>query len=150
MICPKCSASLEDDSKFCVSCGASIEINDESKNESEACVAEASGDVPSLEQTEHTKEQAGATNTASSLANIIKNRRELCGLIVGTVLIIIGLTRILSAGTTISSTSFGADFYTYTYQGIVAISEILTSVEGTLGGVIVAIGAAIDVSSQKR
>lgn len=39
--------------------------------------------------------------------------------------------------------------YTYSYQGIVAIAEILSSIEVTLGWVIVAVGAAIDVISLK-
>jgi hypothetical protein len=72
---------------------------------------------------------------------------NLIGLIVGTLIIVVGIIRIMSAGTSVSSTSFGGDFYTYTYQGIVAISEILASIEVSLGWVIVAIGAAIDVHS---
>ena len=71
-------------------------------------------------------------------------------MMVGTLLILIGLSRILTAGTSISPTSFGGDFYTYTYQGIVAVSEILASIEVTLGWVIVSIGAAIDVLSMRR
>ena len=78
-------------------------------------------------------------------AKVKKSKEKTIGLIVGTILIIIGLTRILSAGTTISSTSFGGDFYTYTYRGIVAITEQLASIQASLGWVIVAIGAAIDV-----
>jgi len=69
------------------------------------------------------------------------------GLIVGTLFIIIGIMRVTSAGTSISSTSFGGDFYTYTYQGIVAVSEILASIEVSLGWIIAAIGAAIDLSA---
>lgn len=73
--------------------------------------------------------------------------RRMIGLIVGTLFIIIGIMRVTSAGTSISSTSFGGDFYTYTYQGIVAVSEILASIEVSLGWIIAAIGAAIDLSS---
>ena len=40
-------------------------------------------------------------------------------------------------------------FYTYTYQGIVAISEILASIEQAIGWLIVAVGAGIDVISMK-
>ena len=83
------------------------------------------------------------------IQKVMKDKSKLVGLIVGTALIIIGIYRIMEAGTTISSTSFGADFYTYTYQGIVAISRILASIEVTMGWVIVAIGAAIDVISLK-
>lgn len=56
----------------------------------------------------------------------------------------------MSAGTSISSTSFGGDFYTYTYQGIVAVSEILASIEVSLGWIIVAIGAAIDANALRH
>ena len=75
---------------------------------------------------------------------------KLIGLIVGTLLIIIGLTRVMSAGTSISSTSFGGDFYTYTYRGIVAITEQLASIQVSLGWVIVAIGAAIDIRAVRN
>jgi hypothetical protein len=57
------------------------------------------------------------------------------------------LIRIVSAGTSISSTSFGGDFYTYTYQGIVAVAEGLASIEVTLGMILTAIGAAIDLQA---
>jgi len=76
--------------------------------------------------------------------------RKLVGLAVGTLLIVVGVMRITSAGTSISSTSFGGDFYTYAYQGIVAVSEILAEIEVSLGWVIVAIGAAIDVHSLQQ
>lgn len=131
MNCPKCGALLEEGSKFCVSCGANLELS------SEVQKIEAS-DFPNKEEN---KEKKSKTTKKSS---------NKLGLIVGTILIIIGLIRIFSAGTSISSTSFGADFYTYTYRGIVVISEILASIEATLGWVVVAIGAAIDVNSLKR
>ena len=79
-----------------------------------------------------------------------KKKKSNLGMVVGTLLILIGLSRILTAGTSISPTSFGGDFYTYTYQGIVAVSEILASIEVTLGWVIVSIGAVIDVLSMHR
>lgn len=72
---------------------------------------------------------------------------KIIGLLIGSVLVLIGIITVLSAGTRISSTSFGADFYTYTYRGIVAISEQLASIHAALGWVIVAIGAAIDVNA---
>ena len=75
---------------------------------------------------------------------------NLVGLVIGTLIIVVGIIRIMSAGTSISPTSFGGDFYTYTYQGIVAISEMIASLEVSIGWVIVAIGAAIDVSSLRH
>ena len=123
MNCPKCNAVIDDDSKFCVYCGASIE-------------AEAASTVVE-----------SAAPASSTMQKLLQDKTKLIGLIVGTALIIVGIYRIMEAGTTISSTSFGADFYTYTYQGIVAISRILASIEVTVGWVIIAIGAAIDVIS---
>ena len=128
MVCKKCGAALEKDALFCTSCGTKVE--NEPKQvalASEPVVAETIAAAPATE------------NVTPK-----KSKGKLIGLIVGTLLIIIGLTRVLSAGTSISSTSFGGDFYTYTYRGIVAITEQLASIQASLGWVIVAIGAAID------
>lgn len=141
MKCPKCGVLLEEDSKFCSSCGANIEAD--VKNEETVST--------DSKQEKNSKIMDGA-NKAFGLLSGMENSnkgRKMIGLVVGTILIIIGLTRIFSAGVSISSTSFGADFYTYSYQGIVAIAEILSSIEVTLGWVIVAVGAAIDVISLK-
>ena len=100
--------------------------------------------------------EKGAAGTAASAADDSSKRGaedklklplKVIGLIVGTIFIVIGFMRIASAGTSISSTSFGADFYTYTYQGIVAVADILASIELTLGWILAAIGAAIDIMS---
>ena len=132
MNCPKCGALLEEHSKFCTSCGANLEPNQE------------------VEKIESSNFPNGEEHKVEKGSKIAKISSKKIGLIVGTVLIIIGFIRIFSAGTSISSTSFGGDFYTYTYRGIVVISEILASIEVTLGWVVVAIGAAIDVISLKQ
>ena len=132
MNCPKCGALLEEHSKVCTSCGANLEPNQE------------------VEKIESSNFPNGEEHKVEKGSKIAKISSKKIGLIVGTVLIIIGFIRIFSAGTSISSTSFGGDFYTYTYRGIVAISEILASIEVTLGWVVVAIGAAIDVISLKQ
>lgn len=130
MNCPKCGALLDDDSKFCVSCGANLEVEVETKD--------------------NTAANSSPEKKAKTEPGTAKNLTKLIALAVGTILIIIGLIRVFTAGTSISSTSFGGDFYTYAYQGIVAISEILASIEATLGWVIVGIGAAIDVSALRH
>lgn len=129
MVCKKCGAVLDEDSMFCISCGSKIE--EETEQAMPVC-----DPAPSAPTTPVVTEEK---------AKVKKSKEKTIGLIVGTILIIIGLTRIFSAGTTISSTSFGGDFYTYTYRGIVAITEQLASIQASLGWVIVAIGAAIDV-----
>ena len=71
-------------------------------------------------------------------------------LAVGISLVIVGFIRLLSSGTSISTTSFGGDFYTYTYQGIVAISELLSDIEASLCWFIMGIGASMIFRALKR
>ena len=130
MKCKNCGAPLDEDAVFCVSCGAKVEAQPASSN-------------PVFGFSAPEKETPASPETEKKKVNF--PTQKLIGLIVGTILIIIGIVRIISAGTTISSTSFGADFYTYTYRGIVAITEQLASIQASLGWVVVAIGAAVDV-----
>ena len=165
MNCPKCNAVIDDDSRFCVHCGAPIEAEAESADavttpeveatssetvaasDAEVAPAVEASAAPTVEASAVPAVAASAAPAESAMQKLLKDKTKLIGLIVGTALIIVGIYRIMEAGTTISSTSFGADFYTYTYQGIVAISRILASIEVTIGWVIIAIGAAIDVIS---
>ena len=137
MNCPKCGAFLEEDANFCVSCGANLADFGATAFENSALTQD---------------EQSGQTMTSDPPKTEGKGdqKANILGLTVGTILIVIGLIRVVSAGTSISSTSFGGDFYTYTYQGIVAISEILASIEQAIGWLIVAVGAATDVIAMKR
>ena len=133
MNCPKCGAPMDADATFCVVCGSQIKTPDTSST------------VIKAESQPQDKPASYTQAKGSSLST-----RNIIGLVIGTLLIVIGFIRIFTAGTTISPTSFGGDFYTYTYKGIVAVSEILASIEVSLGWVIIAIGAAIDVSSIKN
>ena len=138
MICPKCGAALDGDAKFCVSCGCQIGWSEASASE------EVVTPVTSQEPVEKTMPESNSHKKADTEKEPSKFN---IGTVVGTLLIIVGLSRIMTADTSISPTSFGGDFYTYTYQGIVVLSEILVSIEVSLGWVIVAIGAAVDVHS---
>lgn len=109
--------------------------------------ASAAKEVISAHPAPKTGRGKGTGDAASSPGKPADRRLKIIGLSVGTVIMIIGFIRIATAGTSISSTSFGADFYTYTYQGIVAVTEALAAIEVTLGWILVAIGAAIDVLS---
>ena len=169
MNCPKCNAVIDDDSKFCVHCGASVDaeaasadavitteveaVSADAETASAGAVVTPEAETTSSETVAEPEAKAAPTvvesaaPASSTMQKLLQDKIKLIGLIVGTALIIVGIYRIMEAGTTISSTSFGADFYTYTYQGIVAISRILASIEVTIGWVIIAIGAAIDVIS---
>lgn len=163
MNCPKCGAPLDDDALFCTFCGTKVERTGGEPETSAAAQEKTPDDTLSAAAPSPTirpaaAPQAAPVRTAAAPAAAAPQKKlpgklgemsmdRLIGLIVGTLLIVIGLIRIFSAGTTISPTSFGGDFYTYTYRGIVAITKILSSIEVSLGWVIVAIGAAIDVRS---
>ena len=150
MICPRCGASLDEDSKFCEVCGNPVQPADKPETEPEAAPSERSAEVkkeaaaiPSEKSAEVKKEPAENPLPVSGKKTLSKG--EMIGLAIGTVFIVVGFIRIATAGTSISSTSFGADFYTYTYQGIVSVAEILASIEVTLGWILAAIGASIDI-----
>ena len=150
MICPRCGASLDEDSKFCEVCGNPVQPADKPETEPAAVPSERSAEVksepaaaPSETSAEVKKEPAENPLPVSGKKTLSKG--EMIGLAIGTVFIVVGFIRIATAGTSISSTSFGADFYTYTYQGIVSVAEILASIEVTLGWILAAIGASIDI-----
>ena len=132
--CQSYGAPLSEDSVFCVNCGAKVS---------------SPTHCDPISHRSQTPEAPVSVPTANKEGAAL-SRQKLISLIVGSVLIVIGLTRVFAAGTTISSSSFGGDFYTYTYRGIVAISEQLASIQASLGWVIVAIGAAIDVSALRK
>lgn len=103
MNCMKCGAPLDEDSKFCTACGAPLELPESAAQESET--------MPVPDRMPLAPAQKKLPVSA------------LVGLVVGSVLMIIGFVILGGAGSTVSSTSFGGDFYTYTYRGIVAITE---------------------------
>lgn len=131
MNCAKCGAEIEANSNFCMSCGAKIESGDTEKMPNNPVTTDNIGD-------------------GSSAVKAPVNITKIIGMVVGLFFITVGLIRVLNAGTSISPASFGGDFYTYTYQGIVAVSEILASIEVTLGWIVTAIGAAIEVSALRH
>ncbi|MBO5505107.1 MAG: zinc ribbon domain-containing protein [Clostridia bacterium] len=141
MKCFNCGKELENDSKFCYSCGVKIE-----ETEPSAVATEENAEKEKMVSVVSQKVEE-AVKEISADGN---KRKKITRILIGTLLILIGFQRILSAGTSISSTSFGADFYTYTYRGIVAISEILASIEVSLGWIIVAIGTMINMSASKK
>ena len=116
-------------------CGNPVQPADKPETEQQAVPSERSAEVKS----------EPAENLLPVSGKKTLSKGEMIGLAIGTVFIVVGFIRIATAGTSISSTSFGADFYTYTYQGIVSVAEILASIEVTLGWILAAIGASIDI-----
>ena len=175
MKCSACGAPLDDDSLFCAVCGNRIhqvdasakmapvvsaitgfagqtkepESVEEEADKPDAVETKSSGSVNAESQIgAQEQEKAGPQKDPAAATQIEKvSKWTMLRLGIGTLFIILGLIRIASAGTSISSTSFGGDFYTYTYQGIVAVAEGLASIEVTLGMILTAIGAAIDLQA---
>ena len=126
MQCKFCNAELADEAVFCPECGKSV--------------------------TEEPQAQAvpAAEIVAPKKALKIKfGFNEIC-LVVGTLLILIGFIRLMDSSISISSTSFGADFYTYTYKGIVACAEMLSKIHKTLSWCLIGLGAVIDIKAIKE
>ena len=152
MKCPKCGAPLDEDSKFCVVCGAHLEEADTvlpADAEPAAAPAEPVEEPSAVPAA--SAEPAPAAAAKPAVQNILqKDLLKWIEIAVGAVFIIVGLIRIFGAGTSISSTSFGGDFYTYTYRGIVAITELLSAIEVTLGWILTALGAFIGLHGLRR
>lgn len=143
MKCIYCQAELEENALFCENCGKPVgaqEIPEEAPAQQEAAAAETSP-IEAAPVTENTP----VTEPAAEK----KGLYQPVSLLVGTALIVIGLIRLFTSGVTINSASFGADFYTYTYQGIVACAEMLGKVNATVAWLIVAVGAYIDLGALK-
>ncbi|MBQ7296296.1 MAG: zinc ribbon domain-containing protein [Clostridia bacterium] len=132
MECKFCSAQLHEGSKFCVNCGKSL-VEDEK--------IKSSADVPM--NVEPTKEEKTANVQPTSSSKKKKIRVAHFEMLAGIVIIIIGVLRLLDSGVSISSTSFGGDFYTYSYRGIVNCVNLLSQVNGTASWIIIALGIMI-------
>lgn len=159
MECPKCGAQLKANAKFCPNCG---------EKQTEAIRSVSS--VDEHLEAKHISQADSHANVQVDTKNLNKlaktkfplDWRSITGLVVGTLLILVGFYTIFAETDTstligISNSSFGADFYTYTYGGIYAIWQLLGAIQTTLdsihtalGWIIVAIGAAIDVIALKR
>lgn len=71
-------------------------------------------------------------------------------LILGTLIVFVGVIRLMSSSVSVNSTSFGADFYTYAYKGIVACANMLGKINATVSWALIAFGAYIDLKAIKE
>ncbi len=134
MICKNCGAELHGDEEFCTVCGAMVEKEEPTAEEKAEPVAEEKSEPVVEEKTETVIN----TKPAQKM-----NPEKIIGIIVGIVFIVIGFV-IMGSGEEYSgylrSAAFGADFYTYTYDGIVAVSEGIGKVNSNLCVIIKALG----------
>lgn len=128
MNCKFCGKELAENAAFCPECGKSV-----------------------TEEVAAPVENVVENDVAAPIAEVKKLKKKIsfntvC-LLVGTLLIIIGFIRLMDSSVSISSTSFGADFYTYAYKGIVACAEMLGKINKTLSWCLISIGAIIDIKA---
>lgn len=96
----------------------------------------------------------GVNETATNKVDVLEIVKKYfnyntLSLIVGTFIIIIGIVRLGDSSYGISSTSFGADFYTYAYRGIVGAVKMLGRLNETISWVLIALGLYIDLKAVK-
>lgn len=134
MKCKYCEAELQEGVLFCTNCGKPVS--------EEVAVEEPVAATEEAKVQEDVVEKVKKVATKMPSASVLQ-------LIVGTIIIIIGFSRLGQSSISISSTSFGADFYTYAYRGIVACADMLGTINATISWLIIVIGALIDLKAVK-
>lgn len=141
---------MEETRRVCAYCGIPVE---EGAIECPKCGG-AKFDEVTIEETVPqttaavTEEKTAPASVAPTIVPVLRDVdtwKKVVGFIVGTLLIIVGFVMMEKGESGIYRTSFGGDFYTYAYKGIVEISQQLEVLQTTLSWLLVAIGAAIDV-----
>lgn len=124
---------MEEKSNVCAYCGAVLE--------------EGADKCPRCGTAVHENQQTPVPAMTPAIVSTYRPEmwKKVVGFCVGTLLIIMGFVMMSKGESGISRTSFGGDFYTYAYRGIVEISQQLEAIQTTLSWLLVAIGAAIDV-----
>jgi hypothetical protein len=142
MNCKFCGQELHENSVFCPECGKSV-------NES---VAETQTETnqQTEEQTIEIQTPVEPVYTQKKYKPVFKFDFKYVTLVIGTLIMFIGFIRLSDSSVSITSTSFGADFYTYTYKGIVECAEILGKINATLSWCLIAIGAIIVLKAIKE
>lgn len=131
MICNKCNAVLPDDAVFCEKCGASVQPNE---NAAPAAAEAAAVAAPIAPATTPAVTKKGGMNFSA-----------LIGVVAGVVFMLWGSTRLSDVNCSIYSTSFGGDFYTYCYRGIVEAANLLEDVAKGVYTLVTAIGTFMTI-----
>lgn len=142
MVCPKCGSSIENDALFCPNCGEKIAVEaaEQPANESKLTTAVNAlrAKLPSAECV-----HAFLKKVIAFFKKLLRLRNipALLGIAAGLIFLRAGLLIAMTADTTLSSASFGGDFYTYTYRGLRAAEDALIGIQKACGGVMASIGA---------
>ena len=139
MKCSKCGAEIAEGAKFCVTCGAAVEGTAQEAPQAIQTPATPAMDV-----------SAAAEKAQAALQGMQKLPVDTVALIVGTLLILVGLILRFGCGVSISETSFGGDYQTYTYRGIVALSQQLAHLNKAVAWLVMGLGAFIDLWSLRK
>lgn len=122
--CPKCENEISDQCGTCPHCGEIIK-KPESVEQPETNTVEVADIL-----VDHSKIDSKSK----------KSPWTIVGLAVGIVAIIVGLAIVFTSSDTLSSASFGGDFYTYTYRGIRAVETAVCALTKAVGALIAVIG----------
>ncbi len=141
MVCKFCQAEINDEAAFCPNCGqpSAEQTNEGAQQKSNNFISAHPVEIPTF-----TEEIPSPITQIKGMINF-----ETIAFIVGTFLILIGFARLFGSSVTISPVSFGADYYTYAYRGIIECAELLSKINGTVSWLIIAVGAAIDLKALK-
>ena len=131
MICKNCNAVLPDDALFCEKCGVAVE-----KSEAAASFAAPAAAVVSAPVTPVPKAAAAKGGL---------NISALVGVVAGVIFMLWGFACLSDVNCGISSTSFGGDFYTYCYRGIVEAAHLLEDVAKGVYTLVTAVGAFMTI-----
>ncbi|MBR3954378.1 MAG: zinc ribbon domain-containing protein [Clostridia bacterium] len=145
MNCKYCGNEMNEGALFCAACGKNVEDDNLYNNKSEEVVA----DTNEMSATVLPGNNADKKN--NDILNKIKAKLnfDTVLLLVGILIIIIGFVRLMDSSVSVSSTSFGGDFYTYSYKGIVACARLLGAINETLSWGLIAAGVVVDLKALK-